>query len=215
MTISQAIQTPRPFLETKLQTVDDTAEQIIEAFSSRAKVVGIRSIAMGELARSLRISTKTLYKNFSTKKDLVHELVVRWEARIHKPISDYPGNLIDILRYRVKVWVDNDAQFSTAFWVDLKSDYPQFYKVYVDSLFNSMTVMKARMTPYLKEGINHEFAWSTYFVLMSTSSKPKTFERLGMTREQCIYQTFDFWLQGAVDVDRLIAETTPPESNDL
>jgi hypothetical protein len=105
----------------------------------------------------------------------------------------------------VKVWVENDAQYSTAFWNDLKSDYPQLYKVYVDSLYHRMEAMKKRLTPFLKSEINHEFAWSSYFILMTASSQPKTFEKIGMTREQCVYEAFTFWMNGAVDMERLRA----------
>jgi AcrR family transcriptional regulator len=181
----------------------DLAEQIVEAFSRRAKIMGIRSIAMGELAKSLRISTKTLYKHFPNKADLVHELVARWESRIHKPISYYGTDLVEILRYWVKVWAVNDAQFSTAFWVDLKNDYPSLYRVYVDSLYERMAAMKRRVTPYLKPEINHDFAWQSYFILMTASSQPKTYEKIGMTREQCVFAAFEFWMNGAVDLARL------------
>ncbi len=83
--------------------------------------------------------------------------------------------------------------------------YPQLYKVYVDSLYHRMEAMKQRLTPYLKPEINHEFAWSSYFILMTASSQPKTFEKIGMTREQCIYEAFTFWMNGAVDMERLRA----------
>ena len=204
----------QPILASKLAAEGDPiAEQIVDAFSKRAQVVGIRSIAMGELAKQLRISTKTLYKYFHNKGEIVHELVVRWESRIHKPISYYGTDLVEILRYWVKIWVENDAQFSTPFWIDLKSDYPQLYKVYVDSLYNRMEAMKKRVTPYLKEGINHEFAWSSYFILMTASSQPKTFEKIGLTREQCVYAAFEFWMNGAVDLERLRAEQSAANKN--
>ncbi|MEX1034181.1 MAG: TetR/AcrR family transcriptional regulator [Cellvibrionaceae bacterium] len=207
MTPTNVNPVPPPLLVSKLpqEGDQDTAHQIVEAFSRRARKVGIRSIAIGDLAKELRISTKTLYKYFHNKGEIVHELVAKWESRIHKPISYYGTDLVEILRYWVKVWVENDAQFSTAFWNDLKSDYPQLYQVYVDSLYHRMEAMKKRVTPFLKPEINHEFAWQSYFILMTASSQPKTFERIGMTREQCVYAAFDFWMNGAVDIERLRA----------
>lgn len=198
----------RPKLRSKLAPEDTagTAGQIVEAFARRAQQVGIRSISMGELARELRVSTKTLYKYFRNKEDLVYELVARWENRIYKPLSSYEGGLLDILRYWVRVWVENDAQFSRAFWLDLKTDYPQLYKVYVDSLYSRMAVMKARVTPFLKPEVNPDFAWSAYFILMTATSQPKTFERIGMTREQCVYAAFDFWVSAALDRERIARE---------
>ncbi len=132
-------------------------------------------------------------------------MVVRWESRIHKPISYYGTDLLEILRYWVRVWVENDAQFSTAFWLDLKSDYPQFYKVYVDSLYNRMKAMRERVTPFLKEEINHDFAWQSYFILMTASSQQKTYEKINMTQEQCVFSAFDFWISAAVDIEKLKA----------
>ncbi len=216
MAVTKVKAVPNPVLVSKVgEDGDETAQKIVEAFSKRARIVGIRSIAIGELAKELRISTKTLYKYFHNKGELVHEMVARWEARIHKPISYYGTDLVEILRYWVKVWVENDAQFSTAFWIDLKSDYPQLYQVYVDSLYHRMEAMKARVTPFLKDDINHEFAWSSYFILMTASSQPKTFEKIGMTREQCVYAAFDFWMNGAVDLERLRATQTTDNENKI
>jgi len=182
----------------------EVANQIIDAFARKAKVLGIRSISMNSLAGSLRMSTKTLYKYFTNKEELVHELIVRWEARVHKPISAYPTNdLMEILRYRIQVWVQNDAQFSTAFWLDLKTGYPQLYTVYIDSLYESMRAMRERLTPYLRDDVDVEFAWSCYFTLMTDAARRKTFEKVGMTREQSVFAAFDFWVKAAIDQDKL------------
>ena len=205
MDSQRVIPLPGPVLKSRIPDKEDQelAQTIVDVFARRARETGIRSIAMAELARELRISTKTLYKSFPNKGELVHELVVMWEKRVHKPIEAYGLGLIETLRYWVKVWIENDAQFSTAFWIDLKSDYPQLYKVYVDSLYHRMAAMKERLTPFLKEEINQDFAWSSYFILMTAASQPKTFEKIGMTREQCVFEAFNFWVNGAVDLERL------------
>lgn len=180
------------------------ANRIVEAFARKARVLGIRSISMSDLARSLRMSTKTLYKYFDTKEALVHELIVRWEARVHKPITAYgTDDLMEILRYRIGVWVENDAQYSTAFWLDLKTGYPELYKVYIDSLHESMRAMREHLSPYLRDDVDAEFAWSCYFTLMTDAARRKTFEKVGMTREQSVFSAFDFWVKAAIDPDKL------------
>lgn len=201
MTKEDVNQGNKPRLRSKICDSDagEMARQIVEAFADRAQTVGIRAISMSDLARELRVSTKTLYKYFRNKEELVQELVARWESRIHKPLSAYEGGLFDILRYWVKVWVENDAQFSTAFWLDLKTDYPQLYKVYVDSLYSRMAAMKERVRPFLKDDINQPFTWSSYFILMTAAAQPKTFEKLGMTREQSVFAAFDFWAEASLD----------------
>lgn len=197
---------PRVVLSSGLADKADPAlaHDIVEAFSLRARDHGIRDISMANLAADLKMSTKTLYKIFANKRELVHELVVRWELRIRKPIEKYQGDLLTVLRYWVKVWVENDAQFSTQFWLDLKSDYPELYQVYVNSLYNRMGAMRIRLTPYLKPEVNTDFAWSSYFILMTASAQPKTYEKLGMTKEQCVFEAFDFWMSAAIDMERLV-----------
>ncbi|ALO45639.1 TetR/AcrR family transcriptional regulator [Pseudohongiella spirulinae] len=193
-------------LSSRIQDDDNArmANRIVEAFARKARVLGIRSISMSDLARSLRMSTKTLYKYFDTKEALVHELIVRWEARVHKPITAYGTNdLMEILRYRIGVWVENDAQYSTAFWLDLKTGYPELYKVYIDSLYESMRAMREHLSPYLRDDVNVEFAWSCYFTLMTDAARRKTFENVGMTREQSVFAAFDFWVKAAIDPDKL------------
>ncbi|MDX1491879.1 MAG: TetR/AcrR family transcriptional regulator [Pseudohongiellaceae bacterium] len=196
---------PKATLVSSLESKSDPelAFSIVEAFSRRAKTSGIRDISMADLASDLRMSTKTLYKVFANKRELVQELVIRWEMRIRKPIEKYKGDLLTVLRYWVKVWVDNDAQFSTQFWVDLKSDFPDLYQVYVSSLYNRMGAMKERLSPYLKSDVNAEFAWSSYFILMTASAQAKTYEKIGMTKEQCVFAAFDFWMRAAIDMESL------------
>lgn len=199
---------PQPYLLSNLSNPEDgIANKIVEAFSNRARHAGIRSIAMCELSKELRTSTKTIYKVFPSKADLVHEIVVRWESRIHQPFS-YNNDLIAILRHWVNVWVENHVLFSPAFWQDLKTDFPELHKVYVSSLDERLSAMKERVSPYLKSTVNPEFAWKSYTLLITSASKPKTFEKIGMTREQCVYTAFDFWVNAALDVDRLRFEST-------
>ncbi|GAB1260626.1 TetR/AcrR family transcriptional regulator [Aurantivibrio plasticivorans] len=198
---------PMPLLTSKISDQDPQSlpNKIVDAFAERAKHVGIRSIAIGDIAKELRISTKTFYKYFRTKDDIVHEMIVRWESRIHKPIEYYGDDLLEILRLWVKIWVDNDARFSTAFWTDLKSDYPELGKVYVDSLYQRMAVMKQRVTPFLKEGLNHDFVWSVYFILMAGCAKRTNYEKIGMTQKESVFEAFEFWVNSVVDLDKLNA----------
>lgn len=202
----ESVYAPVPKLASRIPEDSNVAiaNQIVDEFAHKAKVLGIRSISMGELASSLRVSTKTLYKYFTNKDELVYELVVRWEARVHKPITAYgTNNLMEILRYRIKVWVENDAQYSTAFWLDLKTAYPALYKVYIESLHESMRAMRERLGPYLRDDVDVEFAWACYFTLMTDAARRKTFEKVGMTREQCVFAAFDFWVAAALDKNKL------------
>lgn len=185
---------------------DHLAEQIVEAFSRRAKVVGIRSISMSELANELRTSTRTIYKYFRSKSELVHELVVRWESRLRQPVA-YSGNdPLERVRYSVRLWVNNDAGYSAAFWHDLKCDYPELHEVYMNFLDNRLQAMKRLLGRYLKPSVNPDFAWASYVTLMRTFNQPTTFESIGMTREESLHAAFELWINGAIDRDRLYSD---------
>lgn len=192
-------------IRSKLSSSDNTfvTQNIIDVFARKAKILGIRSIAMNDIAKELRASTKTIYKHFRTKEDLVYELIVRWENRTHRPISSYGMSLLEVLRYWINVWVENDAQFSASFWMDLKTDYPKLHKIYSDSLYAQMAAMQKQLTPYIRDDVNHDFIWSAYFLLMTSFALPKKFEKVGMSREESVYSAFDFWIHGALDIDKL------------
>src|SRR4249920_707836 len=56
--------------------------RILDAFSTRAKQVGIRGVMMAELAGELRMSAATLYKQFPSKEALAMACVERWAREL-------------------------------------------------------------------------------------------------------------------------------------
>ena len=38
---------------------------------------------------------------------------------------------------------------------------------------------------------------------MTDAARRKTFEKVGMTREQSVFAAFDFWVKAAIDQDKL------------
>ena len=68
----------------------DLRTRILDTFMERAKVVGVRAVSTDDLARTLSISKKTLYKEFRSKEEMVFGLLDRWELRMKAelPIVD-------------------------------------------------------------------------------------------------------------------------------
>ncbi|MGI1679055.1 MAG: TetR/AcrR family transcriptional regulator [Cellvibrionaceae bacterium] len=180
-----------------------TSTRIIEAFAAKAREVGIRAIVMGELASEIHVSKKTLYKYFRNKEELVRELIVRWENHLYEaaPIND--GDVIGLLKRWVTIWVNNDARYSTEFWRELRDEYPELYQHYVKSLLSRMTLMRKKLTPYLNEGMDNQFTWEIYRTLISNAAKPRMFEKLELSREECVSKTLDFWVKSAIDEEKL------------
>src|SRR5688500_12199962 len=82
-----------------LQVTDTTArrdarleEQVRREFSARARKSSPRAVVMADLARDLGISTKTLYRLFPSKADLMRRLLERWAGRFEQDLVAGAGS---------------------------------------------------------------------------------------------------------------------------
>src|SRR5689334_7478438 len=90
---------------------------ILEAFSVKAKAIGLRSVMMGELATELRISASTLYKQFPSKEALALACVERWadDFAASQAASDNPQRRRDgfaQFMHWLDAWADAHAALS-------------------------------------------------------------------------------------------------------
>jgi AcrR family transcriptional regulator len=135
-------------------------ERILVAFAERARVDGIRAVVMGELARSIGMSKKTLYQHFENKDDLVRALVAEWVARIHRCAEDPSAPREDAhetLRWWTDVWARGRHDFSAAFWSDLEHDHPQAWALF-DGLRSVSTPIHARVARAMRRDIDPKLA---------------------------------------------------------
>src|SRR5262245_55340932 len=109
---------------------EQVRDQILEAFSGKAKREGLRAVQMGELASELRMSASTLYKLFPSKESLVLACVDRWadelaaaEAARPDPAAPRAAGFERFMHW-VEAWADAQAGLAPAFARDLQSDYP-------------------------------------------------------------------------------------------
>ena len=116
-------------------TPGPTRARILEAFSTKAKLMGIRAVMMAELASELRMSAATLYKEFPSKEHLAMACVNRWahdlaasEAAKRDPKK--PLGHFDQFMHWVDVWAASNAALSPVFRRDLETDYPAVWKRY-------------------------------------------------------------------------------------
>ena len=206
--------------EKALQPEDEQAVRIVRAFAARARSQGIRAIVMDEIVRELGISKKTLYKHFASKTDLVRALIERWERRLTDPgdpISNpREGTALGAIRKWVASWYRNDAQYSPAFWTELKRDYPDIYGIYQQALAARMRPLADMLAPYLRPGVSMEFATEMYFGVVRLTRDPGRCERMGMTREEAMIAAIEMWAQGVLtDPDAPVTPTRAKKSRTL
>lgn len=67
---------------------DEIRERITATANEKFKKYGIRRVTMDDIARAMRMSKKTLYKHFSSKRELVRLLELRSARQRHDAVRD-------------------------------------------------------------------------------------------------------------------------------
>jgi len=187
--------------------------QILDAFSTRAKAIGIRAVMMGELAAELRISASTLYKHFASKEALTLACVERWalelaameaseasaagKASAAQPASGADG-FARFMRW-VDAWADANGALSPAFSRDLKSDYPAAWKRFLDVVDERKRRGAEILRPMLKPELDERVALAILNLILTTVLNPEFAARLRISRHEAIHSAVSIWAGGAVD----------------
>lgn len=179
----------------------DLRSRIVETFKERAKEVGVRAVSTDEMAKSLSISKKTLYKVFRSKEELVRAVLTDWEERLRQPLDFSSGaNPRDVVHAALARWYDNDAQFKPIFWEDVGNDYPALRKRYYDLMFDKMRHIGGHLTEFRKPGMSKEFALRVYMLLMMNVHLPEFYEKAKIPRREAVMKAIDVWLEGVFDL---------------
>ncbi len=106
-------------------------EAIVELAHERFRRHGIRKVTLGELARELRISKKTLYAHFADKEALVRACIEKVAGTVLPVMSaalDGPGTPVERM---VGVWraaATFPRLISPELAADLQADYPAVWR---------------------------------------------------------------------------------------
>lgn len=180
-------------------------EQILQAFSARAKRDGLRAVMMGELAVELRMSVSTLYKQFPSKEALTLACVDRWadelaaaEVALRGPGA--PGrDAFDRFMHWVDAWADANAAISPAFMRDLQSDYPVAWRRFREVVRARQEQGAALLRPVLKPGLDERVAFAVLKTILYSALEPEFAERLRISRREALRSAVSIWAGGAVD----------------
>jgi AcrR family transcriptional regulator len=179
-------------------------EQILDAFSAKAKRAGIRSVMMLELAGELRMSATTLYKHFPSKEALTLACVDRWalelaaaeaaEARRGKHADGFE----QFMRW-ADAWADANAALSPLFTRDLRSDYPAAWRRFREVIRERERRGMALLRPVLKADLDERLAFAVLGLIMDAVLRPELADRLRISRHDAIRGAVSIWAAGAVD----------------
>jgi AcrR family transcriptional regulator len=181
--------------------------QILDAFSAKAKAIGIRGVMMGELASELRVSASTLYKHFPSKDALTLACIERWADELAAAEAAEPRAAgtaghrdgFEQFMHWVDAWADANAALSPAFARDLQSDYPTAWRRYRDEIQRRKQRGAELLTPVLKSELEPRVALAVLDLILTTVLRPEFADRLRISRHEALRTAVTIWAGGAVD----------------
>ena len=196
--------TPPPSASAVSSKNEERARQnahILSVFEEMSRTHGPRSVVMGELAKTLGMSTKTLYKNFPKKKHLVSALMEKWSAEL----LDKQNNRInqgmtpkDRITDASVDWLNQTSQFSEIFWAQLERDFPDAFKVYEEGRRVFFDRSRKNLTNSIREELNADLALSNLLAVIANSTNQKLCTQLNITRKDAVVDAVDLWAKGAL-----------------
>jgi AcrR family transcriptional regulator len=185
---------------------EHVSAQILDAFTVRAKRVGLRALLMTELATELRMSASTLYKLFPSKESLAAACVDRWADELgaaemaRRDPRDPKGARDGFDRFMlwVDAWADANAALSPAFTRDLKTDYPVVWRRYRDVINVRKQQGAELLRPLLKPQVDERVAFALLNQIFSTVLDPEFADRLHVSRREALRSAVSIWAGGAL-----------------
>lgn len=176
-------------------------QQILDTFLQLVKVEGLRAVSMLSLATKLGISTKTLYKHFSTKSELIEAVVMANDARFNAYRSGWLLAGVDThqrILLGALAWQELRDGLGDGFWRELQRDHAEVYRLYVERLAVFLEQGRETLRPEIRDGLNADHA--LYLLWKSINEVPgyADCEQMGLTRKEALTQSIAIWARGSL-----------------
>jgi len=175
-------------------------QRILKAFEGQARLVGPRRVIISELVSELGISSKTLYRHFDNKEQIVYELMTTWSEHWlslqQRGFSDGLGPKQRIETIAVN-WVEHIGRFSEQFWLQLERDFPEAFKVYQQQYHAFLERSRQNLVAHIRKDLNPDLALSTLMSMINHVTNSQLHDQLNLTRKDALLQVIDLWAQGA------------------
>lgn len=188
---------------------------VLDAFEARAALVGIKAVVMAELASELRMSTKTLYRHYPTKADLVDALVARWVQTLVEDqevrIND-ASDPVERIKAAAHTGLAHIDRFCSTFWSDLRRDYPEQNGVFVIAVTGAFGRAGEWIARELRPGLSMDVAGPLLMGSIRQAADPEFCDRAGVTRREAVDTAIDIWAGGALRPGGRLAVLPDPTS---
>lgn len=176
-------------------------QHILDTFVRMVKAEGLRAVSMLSLATRLGISTKTLYRHFSTKSELIQAVVESNDARFNQYRAQWLMTGIDA-HQRILLgslaWLEVREGLGEGFWHELQRDHIEVYALYEQRLTSFLEHGREILRPEIRDALNTDHALSILWKAINDLPAYGDCEKLGLTRREALAQSIDIWARGSL-----------------
>jgi AcrR family transcriptional regulator len=174
---------------------------ILDAFIRMVKVDGLRAVSMLSLATNLGISTKTLYRHFSSKSELIKAVLLLNDARFNenrtRRILSGETQHQRIVAASLE-WFELRNELGEWFWHELQRDYPDVYALFEQNLKSFLDRAAALLRPEIRAELNADYAMTLLWKAINEVPTYEECEKLGLSRKDALVQAIDIWARGSL-----------------
>lgn len=174
---------------------------ILDTFIRLVKVEGLRSVSMLSLATTLGISTKTLYRHFPSKSELIQAVVEANDARFNEYRNQWLDTGMDAhqrILLGALAWLEVREGLSEQFWHELERDHVEVHKLFEQRLASFLERSRELLRPEIRAELNAEHALLLLWRTINEIPQHAACEKLGLTRKQALTQAIDIWARGSL-----------------
>ena len=176
-------------------------ERILSAFAQQAGFAGPKMVTMTELAKSLAMSTKTLYRHFPNKAALVTALIAQWQESFlakRKQRIEAGTDAHKRIQLGALECLALNNQFSEAFWLQIERDYSESFSLIAEQQQMFLQIAQGALLPEIRSDLNTELALINLWQIINNMPGVQQCEALNITRQDALLELIDVWARGAL-----------------
>lgn len=181
-------------------------DRIVAASKSLFFSRGLRSVTMDEIASACGMSKKTLYLNFSSKEELLQQIMVKMRdglvEEIRGILNRVSSPVLARLREVINAVSSHSLQFSPIFLEDMKRFHPEAWRELQaykhDGLADAIhaVIREGQAQGYIRAPLSESFIIHVCFTLMDDILTPETSLELSMSFPDLFEQVMSLLFEG-------------------
>ncbi|WP_421849244.1 TetR/AcrR family transcriptional regulator [Novosphingobium sp.] len=177
--------------------------RILNAFRARVRQHGLREVTMSDLVADLGISTKTLYRHFRNKGDVVSaflqllsvEFVEHGLSEDWSSAAKARSQIVELICWWHEMW----SAFPQNFWTQLETDHPEAYARFREMLDAEIGNARHRFSKFLKPGIPKGVADMILDAATQAARDDDWLRGMNLTYRDAVIGIVELWAFGSME----------------